>query len=656
MDPFERVKRAVRDAITHSGRNAATPGRTAEAAFEGGDFAEAERLFGETAVQLKGRNPERKRYAKALLMMAAAQWKQEKYAEAKANAGLARPVLADANQPADLADCLNLLGSVALEQGEAGQAVSLLEEAVETAGRIRPPNPLTVSNLLRRLSEALRRGGNPEKAKPAASRALNLVQDRYGKDDVNTGECLLELGQCEREGGDPAGAIQTLRRALDIFQQDRGRDSDQEIRTLQFLAEACQAAGDLEQAVGFYERALKARERQLGGEAEDVTSLLTSLGAVLSLMGRHGPAIETLQQAVVRLEGARDPRLGSALDLLGNVYFQFGRFEDAVTCVRRARSVLEAAPAANKRALDANQAMLADIAAYLPAQRRVALGLVAEDPSPEPAAAPARKKAAPWNEPEKAAAKEERPAPPPKPPRPARRPAPTPVAVTEAPPSETSAMLPPGTTLVPAGMFGAESGAAGVQFPQGTVYAVPPGYVPVLDPGAAFPYGVPGGGPVYGAPGIPAAGGPPGVSLLLRHLDGTLAELGAQQLVSDANTMPSMGGGGAGMPFPAYAGELDGSPIYAVPGGQTGSGAGMSVALLRSDGTVVDPPTQNGLPLHLNIVLGEGGYPAGHVLTAQVPEPHAEPPVPPGLTGWDELGFELLPWVEGAARSGWDSR
>ncbi len=589
MDPFERVKRAVRDAMAHSGARAGaqTPEPTAEAAFERGDFAEAETLLAEAVEHLRARPSDRKRYAKSLLLLSCAQAKQEKYTEAKANAALARPLLADSKLPAELAECLNVLGLIAVEEDEVTSAVDLFREAVESAERVRPQNSLTTSNLLRRWSEALRKSRDFETAKSAASRALNLVQDRYGKDDVNTGECLLELGQCEREGGDPAGAILTLRRALDIFQLDRGRDTDHEIRTLQALADACQAAGDPEQAVGYYERALKERERQLGGKAEDIASLLTNLGGLLSLLGRHGPAIELLQQAVVRLEGSRDERLGSALDLLGNTYFQFGRFEDAVTCVRQARNIWESVPSRHEEALHANQSLLEDIAGYLPYQRRIALGLSTAATEAESAEAGKHQKApAPWDNPEKAeqhGSAGNKANTQPRDPVSVRPPSREPAGAQghESPtfrPGMTEAVIGGGSYLAP--------------LPPGMAYA-PPEFVTATE---------------YGPVAWPA------------QRAGT-----TEPMVPVSYAYPGSQGGVAGRTMPS----------------------GMTVSVVRPDGTVVESGAPQGGPVHLQIVLGEGGLPA--MIRTVGPELPGEPSPSIGLNGWDELGFEFLPGVAGKA-------
>src|ERR1017187_8371124 len=356
MDPFERVKRAVTGAMSLASRsgNANLASKRAETALERGDFGEAEDLLKTLVEDFKAQPSAKGRYAKALLMLASAQWRQQKAPEARENAEAARVLLTDPKQAPELAECLDLLGSIAIQEEDATGAVRFFGEAIEALEKTRRQDPAISAGLQRRYSAALRKQGDFERATQAIERAIRLTGQQYGQDDIRVAECLVELGQCESGRGKVEAAVEVLERALDIYQAKTGRDSDEVVATLRLLAGACQEGGDLERAVGYYERALQVRERQLGGKSGDFGSLLVDLGTLHSLLGRFGPAIETLQQAVIRLESARDERLGTALDTLGSTYFQFGRFEDAVQCVRRARKVWASAPANYEEELRAN--------------------------------------------------------------------------------------------------------------------------------------------------------------------------------------------------------------------------------------------------------------------------------------------------------------
>lgn len=93
--------------------------------------------------------------------------------------------------------------------------------------------------------------------------------------------------------------------------------------------------------------------------------LLVSLADVHSTEGRSARALELLQQAVPRLEGARDERVASALNNLGVVYLQHGRYEDAISSLRKARKHWEKAPEKNREELEANSQLLEEMGNYL---------------------------------------------------------------------------------------------------------------------------------------------------------------------------------------------------------------------------------------------------------------------------------------------------
>lgn len=399
MDPFERVKRAVTGAISLASRSgqSSLASKRAETALERGDFGEAEDLLKNVVADLEGQPSAKSRYAKALLMLASAQWRQQKTAEARENAATARPMLADSKQSAELAECLDLLGTIALQADDPAAAARLFGEALDVLEKSRRPDSANPTDLHRRHSTALRKTADFEGAKKALEQAIRCTEKQHGADSLQMAECMLELGQCESARSKVDAAVEALERGLQIYETKSGRDSDEVVDTLRRLAAVCQDGGELEKAVGYYERALQVRERQLGGKSGDFSSLLVDLGSLHSMLGRFGPAIETLQQAVLRLESARDERLGTALDALGSTYFQYGRIEDAAQCVRRARKIWTAEPGRYEDELRSNGELMRDVAEYLPEERRLALGF---DPALYPPASEGsrrRRRRTPWD-------------------------------------------------------------------------------------------------------------------------------------------------------------------------------------------------------------------------------------------------------------------
>jgi tetratricopeptide (TPR) repeat protein len=657
MDPFGRMKRAVSDAMSLAGRSATLASKRAEAALERGDFSEAEDLLKNLVAELETQPSANARCAKALLMLASAQWQQQKTSDARENAEAARRRLADTKQTSELTDCLTLLGSIALAGDDGAAAATLFEEALDTLDKTKKDDTVSYANLLRRYSEALRKKGDHTAAKSAADRALGLVERKHGKDEIQTAEYLAEVALCESALGDQTGAREILERVLEMYSEKTGPDSDEAVSTLRRLAGVCQESGDLERAVSYYEQALQIRERQLGKKSGDFGSLLVELGTVHSLLGRFGPAIETLQQAVMRLESDRDERLGSALDTLGSTYYQFGRFEDAVQCIRRAHTIWTAAPTRYERQLRANDELLVDIAGYLSEQQRAAFGL---DSAPVQAAVeqprkPKRRRS-PWevsDEPKPAASRAE-------PQTEPACPAAPPFVAPETPAGDlngvSEAVLREFVERV-TDAGGMRESAASSEFDLNEFIesvkaaggmrgnAVPSGLTDSVL--RDFIESVRTAGGAHGD-SAPVGLGEPVLREFLNRMrpagqrSGTSepppagwvfnAPSGVPQSVDPCPGSAPVGISGDLMArTAARASMLDGQP----------PGKGVTVELVGPDLEPIEPAHVNGSGLHLTLVMGPNGLDA----TPKMPEA-AQTAAPPQLNGWEDVEFEFMSLVE----------
>ena len=332
-------------------------------------FADAEACFLKAAADVKSGSVPRHRQARVFLALAQAQWQQNKPTDAKENAESARQLLSVKKRPsAELAACLDLLGSVQDNHGKgnAEEAIKLFRDALEVQKKVLPFQAIILTQRYRRLAQALAKV-DPVEARTLFIRALDLAEKRLGTSAPVTAECLLDLGKFQvisgMQGGPsiPEGerdaGIASLERAVDIHREVNGETSEEVARALQFAASACQEAGDLEKSVAYYERALKVRERQVGGNATDLATLLMGLAESHTMMGNDVPAMELLQQAVGKLANAGEP-LAVALETLGEVYSVVNRFEEAVSCFRKARAIWEKDPIPHQDALQANAAFL----------------------------------------------------------------------------------------------------------------------------------------------------------------------------------------------------------------------------------------------------------------------------------------------------------
>lgn len=368
MDAFRKMSKAVRSVVP--GLSGLTPAAVdsseGERLLEQGRFAEAEEFFLCLLDQTRDRAHRRFVYAKTLSALANARYQQKKYAQARETALAALIHLDAEKQNTEVAETEDLLASICLKLSETLLAVPHLERALATQLKARPIDYRAIIERHWRLAAVLDQVEETERAIEELSNACNLASRECGPEHQLTGDCEAQLGRMLREAGRFEEAAECLRKALAAHMVSPGEDSEEVAKDYQALAETYQAADDLEQAVTHYEKALRLRERQLGGgNSGDYASVLMGLGGTHSLRGNYGTAIELMQQAVGRYEGARDERLAPALESLGVVYVVSGRTQEAITTLRKARGIWESDPERHASHLQANSQLFETVASYL---------------------------------------------------------------------------------------------------------------------------------------------------------------------------------------------------------------------------------------------------------------------------------------------------
>ena len=309
----------------------------------------------------------RKRQVRVLLDLALSQREQNKLAEARETAETARELLEDeGDQPrAEKAQCFDLLGGIALEEGDHASARRSFGEALEIERRLHPPVTAAIVERCRRLASAESAAGERAAAREHLEEALRLAEESLGTGHSKTADVLLDLGKILQQAGDHGAAVPVLERALEIHRQRQGGDSDDVARDCQVLAISCQALGEFEKAAEYYRKALYLLERQLGGNSGELAHVMVNLARIHSETGRYAPALELLQQAIGRMESTHDENLAQALQSLGAVYGRCGRYRDAATAYVRARNVWQQMPGDQQSQIDDNTDLIAGITSRL---------------------------------------------------------------------------------------------------------------------------------------------------------------------------------------------------------------------------------------------------------------------------------------------------
>jgi tetratricopeptide (TPR) repeat protein len=177
--------------------------------------------------------------------------------------------------------------------------------ALERATRLDPGNPTVLYNL-----------GVVHLAMGRFSAAIASLQRSIAQDPAFPQAHLILGLALQQSGRDEAGALLSYRRAIAL-------EPEQAAEAYALVADLLWDNGERDEAIVHYERAARV--------APDTT--LARLCLAKSLTAEHRPdrAIEHLTELVVR-----DPSSGEAQMILGRLFSEMGRFDDAIASFERA--------------------------------------------------------------------------------------------------------------------------------------------------------------------------------------------------------------------------------------------------------------------------------------------------------------------------------
>jgi tetratricopeptide (TPR) repeat protein len=342
-----------------------------ERQLEHGSFGEAEKYLALAVEESQQKAMPQAVQARVLRLLATAQFRLKNLPEASKNVESAIALLGDAGSKdaPELAHCLDVKGCVKLADNDLQPARDLIRESIEIEEKFKKPSQAILAERYRHLAQVLRNQGEHAEALTHLDKALGMAIENLGPENVLVADILADRASVYHLQGRLEEGFQCLERALAIHKQTRGADSEEVTADYERLAALCQETGDLEGALKNYQKALYIRERTVGGNSPELAVLLMKIAEVYVGLGRIGLALEQMQQAVMKLELARDERLPAALETLGGLYVRTGRAEDAVSTLTRARAAWEQTPGDHTAELQANHKTISQLVKHLtPAQ------------------------------------------------------------------------------------------------------------------------------------------------------------------------------------------------------------------------------------------------------------------------------------------------
>ncbi|MGN6518524.1 MAG: tetratricopeptide repeat protein, partial [Dokdonella sp.] len=195
------------------------------------------------------------------------------------------------------------------------------------------------------------------RAKAQVRSASQLIGDGVAQIDATLGaepdlqaELLRDLGEMQVNLDDGKAGVATLARAWELQRRQSGSDSLAATETQVAYADGVYASGDVKAAAPLADAAI-ARLRELGAARSARMAQAELVAAKIRLIQGDGEEAERLARDaldIVRaLRGPRSMDLVGPLSLLGKVLHERARFTDALTVLREAIGIVEAAGGAD---------------------------------------------------------------------------------------------------------------------------------------------------------------------------------------------------------------------------------------------------------------------------------------------------------------------
>ena len=256
-----------------------------------------------------------------------------------------RELAGDAAGPA-LAETLESLAVLLGRSGRAGEAETLLDEALAIRRSQGDAARSQVAKDLDLLAHAANAGGDPARALELVGEALATFREALGEDDVSVAHALATLAGFARVTGDLDAAESSLLQAVSIL--DRLPDAPPATRgeLESDLGGLLEARGRYPEAEQHYRSALATYREVYGDEHHWVAQAMVRLGTVLTREGRYDEAETTLRDAVAMLRRVLEPGHPDVATGLNNLAFllaERGQLDQAAAILERVLALQRAA-------------------------------------------------------------------------------------------------------------------------------------------------------------------------------------------------------------------------------------------------------------------------------------------------------------------------
>jgi tetratricopeptide (TPR) repeat protein len=303
------------------------------------NFADAEVLLMEAVQECDSLGSSPTTRIRLQLQLAEAQRKLGKLDDAETTVRTALDLTARISNPSGYVQGIDALAEVFHDRGDYPAMQCLIEEGVRIEAAMPHPDPIRMARRIQRLGIVRHLQG--EDGIPALEKAVELFEQAFGEDHLETGGVLTEAGILYRAQERHEDAQRSLRRALRIHERELGPDSAETVRDLHNLAGSHEETGDIESAAALYERALELKNRMVGANEEELAEMQFSVAGLYINWGNYSRARELLSMCIGTFKRLKGARLAIAYETLAHIEEYSGRFQDAIAELARAAKVWE---------------------------------------------------------------------------------------------------------------------------------------------------------------------------------------------------------------------------------------------------------------------------------------------------------------------------
>lgn len=231
--------------------------------------------------------------------------------------------------PAALADSMQWLGQLRVQEGSYQQAEELVRAALEHRRSTCPDDGPALATNLRVLSGVIRAAGRPLDAQPFAEQAAQLLGD--DAPPIAVLETLRERGLVERDLGRADAALALFEQARDVAGQEFGNDHPAYASTLRLLGEYYDERGRGTEAIRHFEKALAVMQEAAGDDHPSISGITFRIASAARSAGDLERAEALLREVLERDRAALGDHPGVARDLdeLAFVLYEKGEYAEA---------------------------------------------------------------------------------------------------------------------------------------------------------------------------------------------------------------------------------------------------------------------------------------------------------------------------------------